>query len=255
MVNYRTPREWKRMREAGRVVARILRDVRAAAEPGLPLAELDAVAARTLKEHQATSPFLHYKPTWAPMPYPANICVSVNDVVVHGIPAGGVLKDGDLVTVDAGATVGGYCGDAAVSFMVGTPDEGGARLIETTRLALERAIAAAVPGNRMGDVAATIESTAREAGYGIADGSGGHGIGTEMHEDPPVPNKGRRGRGMRLREGLTIAIEPLVTESGRDATRVLQDGWSVATADGSRAAHFEHSIAVTADGPMILTAL
>lgn len=241
------------MRDAGRVVARILRDVRAAAEPGVPLAELDAVAARTLKEHGATSPFLHYKPSWAPMPYPANICVSVNEVVVHGIPKG-VLKDGDLVTVDGGARLAGYCGDAAVSFVVGTPDEAGLRLVETTRTALERAIAAAVPGNRMGDVTAAIESTARRAGYGIADGSGGHGIGTEMHEDPPVPNKGLR-RGMRLREGLTIAIEPLVTESGRDETRVLGDGWSVVTADGSRAAHFEHSIAITEDGPLVLTAL
>ncbi len=241
------------MRDAGRVVARILRDVRAAAEPGVPLAELDAVAARTLKEHGATSPFLHYKPSWAPMPYPANICVSVNEVVVHGIPKG-VLKDGDLVTVDGGARLAGYCGDAAVSFIVGTPDEAGLRLVETTRTALERAIAAAVPGNRMGDVTAAIESTARRAGYGIADGSGGHGIGTEMHEDPPVPNKGLR-RGMRLREGLTIAIEPLVTESGRDETRVLGDGWSVVTADGSRAAHFEHSIAITEDGPLVLTAL
>jgi len=241
------------MRDAGRVVARILRDVRAAAEPGVPLAELDAVAARTLKEHGATSPFLHYKPSWAPMPYPANICVSVNEVVVHGIPKG-VLKDGDLVTVDGGARLAGYCGDAAVSFIVGTPDEAGLRLVETTRTALERAIAAAVPGNQMGDVTAAIESTARRAGYGIADGSGGHGIGTEMHEDPPVPNKGLR-RGMRLREGLTIAIEPLVTESGRDETRVLGDGWSVVTADGSRAAHFEHSIAITEDGPLVLTAL
>lgn len=243
------------MREAGRVVARILRDVRAAAEPGVPLGELEAVASRTLKEHHATSPFLHYKPAWAPYPYPANICVSVNEVVVHGIPDGRVLLDGDLVTVDCGARVGGYCGDAAVSFMVGTGDAAGARLVETTRAALERAIAQAVPGNRLGDVSSAVEETARNAGYGIADGSGGHGIGTEMHEDPPVPNTGRRGRGMRLREGLTIAIEPLVTESGRDATVTLADGWSVATGDGSRAAHFEHTVAITGDGPRVLTAL
>ncbi|MFI0405393.1 type I methionyl aminopeptidase [Actinomadura sp. 3N508] len=255
MVTYRSPREWERMRDAGRVVARILASVRDVAEPGVPLAELDAVAARVLKEHGATSPFLHYKPSWAPVPYPANICVSVNDVVVHGIPGTGLLKDGDLVTVDAGARVGGYCGDAAISFMVGTADAGGLRLIEVTKGALERGIAAAVPGNRIGDVAAAIEGAARAAGFGIADGSGGHGIGTEMHEDPSVPNKGRAGRGMRIKEGLTIAIEPLVTESGRDATRVLDDGWAVATVDGGRAAHFEHSIAVTGDGPMILTAL
>jgi methionyl aminopeptidase len=255
MVTYKSPREWERMRDAGRVVARILAAARDAAEPGLPLEELNAVAARTLKEHGATSPFLHYKPSWAPTPYPANICVSVNEVVVHGIPGTRVLKDGDLVTVDAGARLGGYCGDAAISFMVGTRDEGGERLVETTRAALQNAIAQAVPGNRIGDVAHAVETTARRAGYGIADGSGGHGIGTEMHEDPPVPNKGRRGRGLVIREGLTIAIEPLVTESGRDETRQLADGWAVATSDGSRAAHFEHSIAVTGDGPVILTAL
>ncbi len=174
---------------------------------------------------------------------------------MHGIPDGRVLEDGDLVTVDCGARLGGYCRGAAVSFMVGGGDEAGARLVETTRVALERAIAQAVPGNRLGDVSSAVEETARNAGYGIADGSGGHGIGTEMHEDPPVPNTGRRGRGMRLREGLTIAIEPLVTESGRDATVTLDDGCSVATRDGSRAAHFEHSIAITGDGPVVLTAL
>jgi methionyl aminopeptidase len=243
------------MREAGRVVARILAGTRDAAEPGLPLAELDAVAGRILKEHGATSPFLHYRPAWAPVPYPANICVSVNDVVVHGIPNGRVLKDGDLVSVDCGAKVNGYCGDAAVSFFVGTEDESGARLLSATKNALERAIEAAVPGNRMGDVASAVERTARRAGYGIMQGCGGHGIGTEMHEDPPVPNMGKAGKGMPLREGLTIAIEPMFHEGGSDASRQLADGWSIATADGSRAAHFEHSIAITADGPVVLTAL
>ncbi|RFS86113.1 type I methionyl aminopeptidase [Actinomadura spongiicola] len=254
MVTYRTPREWERMRDAGRVVARVLASVRDAAEPGVPFEELDVVAARVLKEHGATSPFLHYKPAWAPVPYPANICVSVNEVVVHGIPRGGVLRDGDVLSVDAGARVGGYCGDSAITFMVGRSDAAGLRLIETARLALERGIAAALPGNRMGDVAAAIEETVRAGGYGIADGSGGHGIGTEMHEDPPVPNKGRRGRGLKLREGLTIAIEPMVTEGGRDETGLLADGWSVVTVDGGRAAHVEHSVAVTGDGPVILTA-
>src|SRR5690606_10738002 len=159
MVTYRSPREWERMRDAGRVVARILRDVRAAAEPGVPLAELDAVAARTLKEHGATSPFLHYKPSWAPMPYPAHHRLPGDEGAGPRLPKG-VLKDGDLVTVDGGARLAGYCGDAAVSFIVGTPDEAGLRLVETTRTALERAIAAAVPGNGMGDVTAAIEGTA-----------------------------------------------------------------------------------------------
>jgi methionyl aminopeptidase len=243
------------MRDAGRVVALILAGTRDAAEPGLPLAELDAVAGRILKENGATSPFLHYKPSWAPVPYPANICVSVNDVVVHGIPDGRVLKDGDLVSVDCGATLGGYCGDAAVSFFVGAGDEAGARLLEVTERALRNAIAAAVPGNRMGDIANAVERTARGAGYGIMQGCGGHGIGTQMHEDPPVPNVGKAGRGMPLREGLTIAIEPMLHEGGSDDAYTLADGWSIATADGSRAAHFEHSIAITADGPLVLTAL
>jgi methionyl aminopeptidase len=176
-------------------------------------------------------------------------------VVVHGIPGGRVLKDGDLVSVDCGATLGGYCGDAAVSFFVGSGDESGQRLLDVTRTALERAIAAAVPGNRMGDIANAVERTAREAGYGIMQGCGGHGIGTEMHEDPPVPNVGRAGKGMPLREGLTIAIEPMLHEGGSDEARTLADGWSIATADGSRAAHFEHTIAITGDGPVILTAL
>ncbi|MBO2460534.1 type I methionyl aminopeptidase [Actinomadura violacea] len=255
MVTYRSPREWERMREAGRVVARILAGTREAAEPGLPLAELDAVAGRILKENGATSPFLHYKPSWAPVPYPANICVSVNDVVVHGIPDGRVLKDGDLVSVDCGATVDGYCGDAAVSFFVGTEDEAGRTLLDVTEQALRRAIAAAVPGNRMGDIASAVERTARKAGFGIMRGCGGHGIGTEMHEDPPVPNVGKAGKGMPLREGLTIAIEPMFHEGGSDDSRTLADGWSIATTDGSRAAHFEHTIAITGDGPMILTAL
>ncbi|MUN42424.1 type I methionyl aminopeptidase [Actinomadura litoris] len=254
MVTYRSPREWELMREAGRVVARILAEGREAAVPGVVTAELDALAGRILKECGATSPFLHYKPVWAPFPYPANICVSVNEVVVHGIPGRRVLEDGDLVTIDAGAKLGGYCGDAAVSFVVGTQDAASTRLVETTRRALENAVAAAVPGNRMGDVASAVERTARDAGYGIADGSGGHGIGTEMHEDPPVPNTGRAGRGMPLREGLTIAIEPLVTESGRDETWQMPDGWAVATVDGSRAVHFEHTVAVTGDGPVVLTA-
>ncbi|WP_433244874.1 type I methionyl aminopeptidase [Actinomadura nitritigenes] len=254
MVTYRTPREWELMREAGRVVARILAGTREAAEPGLPLAELDAVAGRILKENGATSPFLHYKPSWAPVPYPANICVSVNDVVVHGIPDGRVLEDGDLVSVDCGATLDGYCGDAAVSFFVGAGDEAGRRLLDVTETALRRAIAAAVPGNRMGDIANAVERTARKAGFGITRGCGGHGIGTEMHEDPAVPNVGKAGKGMPLREGLTIAIEPMFHEGGSDDSRLLADGWSIATADGGRAAHFEHTIAITPDGPLVLTA-
>ncbi len=241
------------MREAGRVVGLTLDAVREAAEPGMRPRDLDEVAARIMREHGAKSSFLGYHPSWAPMPYPATICVSVNDVVVHGIPGAPVLREGDLVSVDCGAEVGGYHGDAAVSFVVGTADAAALRLVDATREALDRAIAAAVPGGRMGDVSAAVEGTARAAGYGILEGCGGHGIGTEMHEDPPVPNVGRPGRGMRLREGLTIAIEPMFHEGGDGDARVLADGWSIATADGSRAAHFEHTVAITADGPVVMT--
>ncbi|GAA2456875.1 type I methionyl aminopeptidase [Actinomadura vinacea] len=253
MVSYRSPREWEIMREAGRVVARTLEAVRRAAEPGVTLAELDAVAARTIKEMNARPSFLHYHPDWSPTPYPATVCVSVNEVIVHGIPDGRVLHEGDLVSVDCGAEVGGYHGDAAVTFAVGTPDQAGQRLMDVTRRALERAIEAARPGARMGDLGYAVERTAREAGYGILEGCTGHGIGTAMHEDPEVPNVGLPGEGMVLREGLTIAIEPMLHEGGGDQAVMLRDGWSIATADGSRAAHFEHTIAVTADGPRILT--
>ncbi|MFC5754161.1 type I methionyl aminopeptidase [Actinomadura rugatobispora] len=253
MVTYRDPRELEIMREAGRVVARTLDAVEGAAEPGVSLAELDAVAARTIKELDARPSFLHYHPNWSPTPYPGTVCVSVNEVIVHGIPDGRVLRAGDLVSVDCGAELGGYHGDAAVTFAVGEADEAGRRLMDVTRLALERAIEAARPGARMGDLGHAVERTAREAGYGILEGCTGHGIGTAMHEDPEVPNIGRPGTGLVLREGLTIAIEPMFEEGGRDDAVGLRDGWSIATADGSRAAHFEHTIAVTADGPVILT--
>ncbi|WP_067489060.1 type I methionyl aminopeptidase [Actinomadura hibisca] len=253
MVNYRTPREWDVMREAGRAVALTLAAVQEAAEAGISSAELDAVGVRTLKELHARPSFLGYHPSWAPVPYPAVVCISVNDVVVHGIPSNTVLRDGDVVSLDCGAEIGGYHGDAAVTFTVGAADDEAARLIDTTRRALEKAIEAAVPGNRMGDIGHAVESVARAAGYGILEGAGGHGIGNAMHEDPSVPNRGRPGRGMKLREGLTIAIEPMFHEGGGDETRLLADGWSIATADGSRAAHFEHSIAITPDGPRVLT--
>ncbi|MBA8953963.1 type I methionyl aminopeptidase [Actinomadura namibiensis] len=254
MVTYRSPREWKIMREAGRAVARTLAAVRDAAEPGVPLAELEAVAARTLKRMEARPSFLGYRPSWTSVPYPGTVCVSVNEVVVHGIPHAHItLEDGDVVSVDCGAEVGGYHGDAAITFVVGTADAGAERLLAATAQALDDAVAAARPGNRMGDVSHAVDRIARANGYGVLDGWGGHGIGTSMHEDPPVPNRGSAGRGLRLREGLTIAIEPMFHEGGEDATRVLDDGWSIVTADGSRAAHFEHTVAVTADGPRVLT--
>jgi methionyl aminopeptidase len=254
MVAFKTPRELAIMREAGRVVALTLERVAQAAAPGVRLAELDAVAARTIKEHEARPSFLHYHPRWAPTPYPATVCLSVNDVVVHGIPDTRALRAGDILSIDCGAVLGGYHGDAAITIPIGSVDAAAAGLMEVTEQALRRGIDAAVAGNRLGDIGHAVQTVARAAGYGILDGCTGHGIGTAMHEDPTVPNTGQPRRGMRLREGLTIAIEPMFIEGGHDEGRAMPDGWAIATTDRSRAAHFEHTIAVTADGPVVLTA-
>ncbi|MGI5233441.1 type I methionyl aminopeptidase [Actinoallomurus sp. CA-142502] len=251
MVTLKNQAELDQMRAAGHVVGVTLRRVADAVEPGISLAELEAIGAACIKEHGAESSFLGYRPQWAEPPYPATLCLSVNDVIVHGIPTGRRLKEGDILSIDCGAIVGGYHGDAAVTVPVGQVDDAAERLMKVTREALTAAIAAAVPGGRLGDVSYAVESTARP--YGLLEGCGGHGIGTAMHEDPHVANTGRPGRGMKLREGLVIAIEPMLIESGGDEGRTLADGWSVATADGSRAAHFEHTVAITADGPEILT--
>jgi methionyl aminopeptidase len=182
------------------------------------------------------------------------ICASLNDVVVHGIPSEQRLADGDLVSIDCGARFDGWCGDAAISFVVGEPDPRDLELIDTTERALEAGIAAVRPGNTMGDVGAAIGAVARGAGYGLLADHGGHGIGRRMHEDPSVPNEGRAGRGMRLEPGLVIALEPMLVAGGHDEYRLDEDGWAVVTRDGSRAAHAEHTVAVTATGPWVLTA-
>ncbi|MFE0426387.1 type I methionyl aminopeptidase, partial [Streptomyces sp. NPDC058953] len=178
---------------------------------------------------------------------------SVNDAVVHGIPDGYRLGDGDLVSLDCGALLDGWAGDAAVSFTVGRARPEDTRLIATAEEALAAGIAAAVPGNRIGDIAHAVGRVSRAAGYGIPDGYGGHGIGRAMHEDPGVPNEGRRGRGMVLRAGMVLAIEPMLIASGSDDTYTARDGWTVRTLDTSRATHAEHSVAITESGPRILT--
>lgn len=253
MVTLKSTGELAAMREAGRVVGRTLERVAEAARPGVRLARLDEIAAESIREQGAKPSFLHYHPGFAPYPFPAVLCLSVNEVVVHGIPDDRMLRDGDVLSVDCGAVLGGYHGDAAVTVPVGRVDERARRLIDTTRAALDAAVAAAVVGARMGDVAHAVERVGRAAGYGILADHAGHGIGQAMHEDPTVPNTGRPGRGLPLREGLVIAIEPMFLEGGRDGYRLLADGWSVATDDGSRAAHWEHTVALTADGPRVLT--
>lgn len=255
MVHIKTDTSIEAMRESGRVVARILARAQEVAAIGVTPRELDEAAREVLREAGASSPFLNYKPHFAPTPFPAVICVSVNDAVVHGIPSAEPLRDGDLVSVDAGALLGGWAGDAAVSFTVGTARPADTELIGAAAAALEAGIGAAVVGNRIGDIAHAIGTVCRKAGYGILDGYGGHGIGRSMHEDPSVPNEGRPGRGMPLRHGMVLAIEPMLLGGGLDEFRHDEDGWTLRTTDGSRAAHAEHTVAITKDGPRVLTAL
>ncbi|HUA43465.1 MAG TPA: type I methionyl aminopeptidase [Streptosporangiaceae bacterium] len=255
MVELKSPAEIEAMRAAGRVVAIALAQMRKQAAVGVSLLELDEVARAVLAEHGATSPFLHYQPSFAHSPFPAVICSSVNDAALHGIPSPYRLADGDLVSVDFGATLNGWTGDSAISFTVGTPRPADIRLIDTAERALAAGIAAAVPGGRLGDVSAAIGAVARTAGYGLHTDFGGHGVGRTMHESPSVPNDGKAGRGMKLAPGLVIAIEPWFMAGGKDSYRVDPDGWTLRSGDGSQAAHVEHTVAITADGPRILTAL
>jgi methionyl aminopeptidase len=254
VVEIKTPAEIDAIGAAGQVVARVLAAARAMAAPGTRLAELDDAARGVLASAGATSPFLGYQPESAAVPYPAAICVSVNDAAQHGIPGRRRLADGDLVSVDAGAVLDGWTADAAVSFTVGPPRAADARLISVTAGALRAGIAAAVPGARTGDISAAIGAVGRAAGFGICPHFGGHGVGRAMHEDPYIPNVGTPGRGHRLLPGVVIAIEPWFMAGGRDGCRIDADGWTVRSADGSRAAHVEHTVAVTADGPRVLTA-
>ncbi|MFC9465958.1 type I methionyl aminopeptidase [Streptomyces coelicoflavus] len=253
MVELKTDSSIDAMHAAGQVVARALTAVRQAAGVGVSLLELDAVAHEVLREAGAGSPFLGYRPSFAPTPFPGVICASVNDAIVHGIPDGYRLRDGDLLSVDCGALLDGWAGDSALSLVVGTPRPADLALIETAERALDAGIGAAVVGNRIGDIAHAIGTVCRSAGYGIMEDFGGHGIGRHMHEDPGVPNEGRPGRGLPLRHGMVIAIEPMLTAGGRDDYHAAPDGWTLRTNDGSRAAHVEHTVAVTESGPRVLT--
>ncbi|MGW6897141.1 type I methionyl aminopeptidase [Streptomyces sp. NPDC054919] len=253
MVEIKTDAALDAMREAGRVVARALAAVREAAGVGVPLQELDEAARSVLAEAGAGSPFLGYRPSFAPVAFPAVICASVNDAVSHGIPSGYRLRDGDLVSIDCGAQLDGWTGDAAITFTVGTPRPGDLDLIDATQQALDAGIAAAQAGSRIGDISHAIDTVARKAGCGMPADFGGHGIGRRMHEDPHVPNRGRPGRGFPLRHGLVLAIEPMLMAGGQNTYRTDIDGWTLRTTDGSRAAHIEHTVAITDQGPRILT--
>lgn len=257
-IEYKTPAQVRAMRRAGLVVGQTLELVRRTIEPGLSTQDLDAVAERHIRDAGATPSFLGYHG------FPATLCVSVNEEIVHGIPGPRVLREGDLVSVDCGAIVAGWHGDAAISVIVGPPDPADQHLVATTQEAMWRGIAALRVGGRLHEVGAAVEtlveSRADEAdtvggqGYGIVEEYVGHGIGTAMHQDPQVPNYRVRDKGVRVRAGLVVAIEPMLTR-GDAATQVLDDEWTVVSADGSRAAHFEHTVAVGEQGLWVLTAL
>jgi methionyl aminopeptidase len=242
----RSTDEIRTMRRAGRVVAEMHDRIRSALRPGVTTLQLDRIGREVLERRGARSNFLGYHG------YPAVICASPNDVVVHGIPDGRVLDDGDIVSIDCGAIVDGYHGDAAFTAGVGTIDAEAERLVDVTRRALEVGIAELRPGGRLGDLGAAIEATVGRAGFSVVRDYVGHGIGTAMHEPPDVPNVGKPGRGKKVTAGDVFAVEPMVC-AGSDATEVLDDGWTVVTVDGSLAAHWEHTVAVTDDGPEILT--
>lgn len=253
MVTIKRPEEIARMRHAGTILAEVLRELEAALQPGITTMELDAIAGRVIRGAGAAPSFLGYGGARGQIPFPGSICASINDEVVHGIPSPRRrIVPGDVVGLDVGCIWQGWHADTARTYAVGPVPSAVGTLIDATRRAMEAGIAAARPGNRLGDVGAAIEAVAHEHGYGIVRPFVGHGIGTAMHEDPQVPNYGRPGTGMRIEPGMCFAIEPMFNLGGDDVG-VLDDGWTVVTADGSLSAHFEDTIAITPSGPEVLT--
>lgn len=253
MIELFNPAEVQKLRVAGAFVAEVLGALREAADVGVNLLELDALAATMIAERGAVSCYVDYHPSFGAMPFGKVLCTSVNDAVLHGLPFDYRLRDGDLVSLDFACAVDGWVADSATSLVVGTAREEDLALIATTERALAAGIAAARVGNRLGDVSHAIGAVARAAGLGVNLQFGGHGVGRTMHGDPHVANDGRPGRGLPIREGLVIAIEPWFMH-GTDEIFTDPDGWTLRSADGSRGAHSEHTIAVTADGPEVLTA-
>ncbi|WP_019144323.1 type I methionyl aminopeptidase [Aeromicrobium massiliense] len=253
MIELLTPAQVDQMRPAGRFVASVLTRLAEVADVGVDLLELDAEAHRMIREAGAESCYIDYHPSFGAMPFGKVLCTSVNDAVLHGLPHAYKLRDGDLVSVDFAASVDGWVADSALSFVVGTPRDEDLAIIDTTQRALAAAIEVAQPGNKLGDISAAIGDVCRADGYKVNTQFGGHGVGRTMHGDPHVPNDGRAGRGMKLRPGLVIAIEPWLM-AGTDEIVMDPDGWTIRSDDGSRGAHSEHTIAITEDGPLVLTA-
>ncbi len=248
MVILKQPDEIEKARASSRIVAEVLSVLREKVKPGVTTRELDQIAEGVTQKRGARPAFKGYRG------YPHSLCASVNEEVVHGMPSGRVLKEGDIVGLDFGVLYQGFYGDAAITLPVGRVSEEAARLIRVTEESLYAAIDQASSGNRLGDISAAVQETAESAGFSVVRDFVGHGIGRNMHEDPQIPNFGKKGRGIELRTGMILAIEPMVN-AGRYGVKILPDGWTVITADGSLSAHFEHSVAVTENGPEILSRL
>lgn len=246
MVVLKTSREISCMREAGRISARALKLAGEAVEPGVTTGEIDRLVRKYIESEGATPSFLGYGG------FPASACISVNNQVIHGIPGHRVLKAGDIVSVDVGAYFKGFHGDNAATYPCGDVSKEAQALMDATREGLYQGIAQAKPGNRIGDIASAVQRYTEARGYSVVRQFVGHGVGASLHESPEVPNFGTPGRGVRLLPGMTIAIEPMINAGVKEVT-VLKDGWTTVTADGSLSAHFEHSVAITPDGPVILT--
>ncbi|MEE8425419.1 MAG: type I methionyl aminopeptidase, partial [Elusimicrobiota bacterium] len=246
-VDIKSPKEIAVIREAGAIVAETLKLLAEAAVPGISTEELDAIAGKNIRKHKAKPAFLGYRG------YPTALCASINEEVVHGIPSlQRKLKEGDILGMDLGAIINGFYGDAAMTVAVGKISKEARSLLKVAEDALEKGIAEMRPDNRLGDIGAAIQRVAEDAGYSVVREFVGHGIGRALHEDPAVPNYGNRGTGMRLREGMVLALEPMINE-GTHEVRVLEDHWTAVTADGKLSAHFEHTVAITEKGPEILT--
>ncbi len=252
MIELRTPAEIDAMRPAGRFVAEVLTTLRAETAVGTNLLALDRRAHDMIRRAGAESCYIDYHPSFGASPFGKVICTSVNDAVLHGLPHDYALRDGDLVTLDFAASVDGWVADSAVSFIVGTPREEDLALIDTTERALDAAISAATVGSRIGDISAAIAAIAHADGYSINTDFGGHGVGRTMHGDPHVANDGKAGRGYPLRAGLVLALEPWFLAT-TDRLVTDPDGWTLRSVDGSRGAHSEHTIAITDEGPIVLT--
>jgi methionyl aminopeptidase len=252
VIELRSRDEIEAMRPAGRFVASVLTALAAEVRAGVNVLQLDRVAHAMIRERGAASCYIDYHPSFGAMPFGKVLCVSVNDAVLHGLPHDRTLRDGDLVSLDFAAEVDGWVADSAITVPVGTPRDADVRQIETAERALAAGIAAARPGHRLGDISAAIGGVIRGAGYGVNTAFGGHGVGRVMHARPDVPNDGVAGRGMAIQPGLVIAIEPWFL-AGSPKIGIDRDGWTIRSLDGSRGVHVEHTVAVTADGPLVLT--